>query len=323
MPNVPADAFEFMFPSEIWAPVGSILGGSTQNATTILTAAAIGYAVLFYIDKTKEIPGAWNPWVIFWIVVILIVVFLIVAYMLSPVELPYIGEVLSAAPNSCVGNKSSLEDGLCYNNCRQGYHGYGVRCYVDSVDVGVGTPVGLEPCPENTDGQGDWTNMGLTCTRWKNQCHLWGVPSIKQWWTGCAETVGRLDHGGVCPGPADFDGSEELYPNWKRSKDKPDPTVDPVKGMESAADAAKLGHKQCADVEEVNRRPHTEYVDGLCYAKCPPDYPLRIPGMPYKCYKGGELSYDRGGGSIPPMFRFLHRYPVNIPPHIPVDNTPT
>lgn len=36
-------------------------------------------------------------------------------------------------------------------------------------------------------------------------------------------------------------------------------------------------------------------VSGLCYAKCPPNLPVRIPGMPYLCYKGGPLMYTTIG----------------------------
>ena len=212
---------------------------------------------------------------------------------------------------------------MCYKHCRNGFHGIATICWADVFGVGVGTAVGLEPCPENTDGKGDWKNLGLTCTRWKNQCHYWGTDIIGHWWTGCLETVGRLDHGGVCPGPQDFGGSQDEWPKWKRAHDKPDPKVGPDGNMETAAEANALGHKTCDDMAEVAAREHTEYVDGMCYRKCPADYPHRVPGQPYNCYKGGELSYDRGGGRIPPAFRVLGKYAMNIPPHAAVDNTPT
>jgi hypothetical protein len=48
----------------------------------------------------------------------------------------------------------------------------------------------------------------------------------------------------------------------------------------------------------------------LCYKKCPPDKPHHIPGLPYLCYKGGPLLYDRGVGSAPALFRLLGKYPV-------------
>lgn len=53
---------------------------------------------------------------------------------------------------------------------------------------------------------------------------------------------------------------------------------------------------------------YTDRVDGLCYKKCPKDYPFHIPGMPYLCYKGGDLSYGRGVGKIPSLIKLAGRY---------------
>ena len=53
----------------------------------------------------------------------------------------------------------------------------------------------------------------------------------------------------------------------------------------------------CADDREIK--------DGLCYRKCPKELPDRIPAMPYLCAKLTRgLSYGRGVGEIPPIFRF-------------------
>ena len=79
--------------------------------------------------------------------------------------------------------------------------------------------------------------------------------------------------------------------------------------METAVEANAAGHKTCADIDIVKGK-HTERIDGLCYKKCPSDYPYHVPGMPYLCYKGGELSYDRGAGSPPPLFRLFEKYPI-------------
>jgi hypothetical protein len=48
---------------------------------------------------------------------------------------------------------------------------------------------------------------------------------------------------------------------------------------------------------------HPDYVAGLCYKQCPKDLPVHLPGMPYLCYKGGELSYGRGVGKVPSILR--------------------
>lgn len=337
--------FDIFFPNEIWGPVSNMFASGLENGLLIASAAAIGYIVLLYIEKTKEIPGAWNPWVIFWIILLNGILLLFIAWWMSPIK--FFGtEILSAAPNSCIGKGEgeygSLEGGLCYKNCKKGYHGVADRCWADTVNIGFGTVVGLEPCPVETDGQGGWTNMGLTCTRWKRECVRWGIPGIAQWWTGCAETVGRLDKGGVCPGPQDF-GNGEIrtdskwdndYRQWKASNDKGDPLFDPVtKEVESIESARKGNRKQCADVAATTGK-HTEWLNifgngnrdikpGMCYNKCPDEFPDHVPLMPYLCYKGGDtgLSYSRGVGRIPCTFRLLDKYCLDVPPKIPVANT--
>lgn len=55
---------------------------------------------------------------------------------------------------------------------------------------------------------------------------------------------------------------------------------------------------------------HPDRIDGLCYKKCPQDKPERIKGMPYLCYSGGDLSYGRGVGDVPKIFRLLGKYPI-------------
>lgn len=54
-----------------------------------------------------------------------------------------------------------------------------------------------------------------------------------------------------------------------------------------------------------NPNEYVDLVDGMCYTKCPEDAPHHIPGMPYLCTKGARgLSYDRGAGTVPPLFHF-------------------
>ena len=317
--------FEIFFPDEIWGPMSNVFSSGLQNVTLAATVIAIAYIMMLYIEKTKEIPGAWNPWVIFWILVLNFVVILFIAWWMSPIT--FFGtEVLSAAPNSCIGTEpgqfGSLEGGLCYPNCKKGYHGLGVRCYADTVNIGPGTVIGLEPCPDG------WTTTFLMCFEPINWCGKNPMPGI------CLPTGGRAIGRaipGVCPGPQDF-GNGEIrvdgkwdndYKQWKASNDKGDPAFDPVTNeVESIDSATKSGHKQCADVAATTGK-HTERIDGMCYKKCPADKPEHVPGMPYLCYKGGDLSYPRDAGRVPPAFRLLNRYAINVPPHAPVDNTPT
>ena len=56
---------------------------------------------------------------------------------------------------------------------------------------------------------------------------------------------------------------------------------------------------QCTDNE------FPDNVTGLCYRQCPANKPRGVPGMPYLCFKGSRgLSYGRGVGTVPPLFRF-------------------
>lgn len=163
-------------------------------------------------------------------------------------------EVFSWTPHTCPKDKPDLDAGLCYEKCRDGYHGVGPVCWASSENVGVGTPVALEDCPAG------WSNDGLTCRepmRWDGCCNkgLFGECY------GClrgGEVKGRLNSGGKCPGPGGSD--------------------------------------------------YVDKVDGLCYRKCPAHLPNRVPGMPYLCYKGGDLSYPRGAGKIPSMLRLIKKY---------------
>ena len=162
------------------------------------------------------------------------------------------GEVYSLTPHTCPPHKPDLDAGLCYVKCRDGFRGVGPVCWAITQGIGVGTPVGLEPCPDG------WANDGLTC-RAPISCK-----SVSDCFSGrgcgCSggNIKGRLDNGGVCPGP----GGDEY-----KSK-----------------------------------------VDGLCYKQCPKEYPVHLPGMPYLCYKGGELSYGRGVGQVPSILRVAKKY---------------
>jgi len=175
-------------------------------------------------------------------------------------------EIFSTTPNTCPPDRSDLDAGLCYVPCRTGYHGVGPVCWADSVSVGVGKPVGLEPCPAG------WSNDGLIC-REPIQCGSGWEFFTKGCWGG--RLRGRLNNGGICDWPSDRGN----LPNWLVDKSK----------------------KQWVAT-------HPDKVAGLCYKKCPVNYPERIPGMPYLCYKGGPLSYGRGAGKIPSLARVGRTY---------------
>lgn len=305
VPNI-TEMWAFLFPADIWDPILAWMWPGFAFAWLMFWVMAITYVTLLYGEKTYTFPGAWNPWVIFWVFLTLFVVFLVIAWYISPVKLFGV-EIVSTTPNTCVGQKSSLEAGLCYNNCKPGYHGSMTGCYADSVNVGSGTAFGMTSCPKD-DGDGThWVDFGLTCTRWKHRCREWGTDIIGHWWTGCAETVNLAAR---CPGPYDFGGNyKDEYDKWDAARQKPDRFIDPeTKLPESDEVAAMAGHKTSADIAYIGTDKHTSMVDGMCYKECPPEYPVRIPGMPYLCYKGGPLSYDRGIGDAPRFFRLFGKY---------------
>jgi hypothetical protein len=104
-------------------------------------------------------------------------------------------EIFSIYPNTCAANKE-LSGLLCYDKCRPGFHGVLSTCWADTQNVGIGTPVGLEPC------QDGWVNDGLTCRK-----PIGCDGSLKGLFGECwgylngGQVVGRLNNGGVCPGP--------------------------------------------------------------------------------------------------------------------------
>ena len=179
-------------------------------------------------------------------------------------------EIASTWPNTCPPDRSDLDAGLCYRPCRAGYHGVGPVCWADSESVGVGKPVGLEPCPAG------WKNDGLICREpIYNDCSWKGL--FGECWGRLrgGRLKGRLNSGGICDWPADRGN----LPNWLVDKSKKEWTA-----------------------------THPDKVAGLCYRKCPTNLPVRIPGMPYLCYKGGPLSYTRGVGTVPSLLRVGRTY---------------
>jgi hypothetical protein len=194
-------------------------------------------------------------------------------------------EIFSTYPNTCPPDKTDLDAGLCYPKCKPGFHGVGPVCWADTKDIGVGIPVGLNPCPEG------WSNDGLICREpitndcsWKWLGICWGK-------LRGGRLRGRLNP--YCPKPfrkaGDGYDTEAKDCRWEPQKpnSKPYPKT--------------LG--VCAG-EGALSNDHPNYIAGLCYRKCPPELPENVPGMPYLCYKGQGLSYERGVGVVPSVVRF-------------------
>ncbi len=174
-------------------------------------------------------------------------------------------QVVGLYPDSCPPGKE-YEAGLCYERCKPGYIPFATTCRAESVSVGVGKPVGLEPCPAG------WTNDGLICReplRWDScKSKFFGlcVGGLRG-----GRLQGRLNGGGICDWPQDRGN----LPGWL--VDKSD--------------------------RKNYKATHPDKVDGLCYKKCPKEFPVRMAGFPYLCYRGGPILYDRGVGKIPCTLR--------------------
>lgn len=178
-------------------------------------------------------------------------------------------EVASLSPNTCASRsdgKTEEDAGLCYTPCDDGYYGVGPVCWAYTKNVGAGKAVGLRPCPAG------WNNDGLIC-REPIECGKGWDFFKKGCWGGRLQ--GRLDGGGICDWPSDRGNLPDHLV---------DKTTDP----------------------KNYKATHPTYIAGLCYADCPADKPVRVPAMPYLCYKPSKqhsgLSYPRGAGVIPKLF---------------------
>jgi hypothetical protein len=207
-------------------------------------------------------------------------------------------ELLSTYPNTCPPDKTDLDAALCYPKCKPGFHGVGPVCWADTQNVGVGIPIGLNPCPDG------WSNDGLICREpiW-NDCS-WRALGVCWGRLRGGKLLGRLNN--FCPAPFrkagngyDTGDGDCVWPT--------DVTVFP-KFMRQYA-IRKRGQQYpktmgiCSGPGSLSP-DHIEYVAGLCYKPCTdPELRERVPGMPYLCYKGEGLSYGRGVGSVPSVFR--------------------
>ena len=115
--------------------------------------------------------------------------------------------VFALTPDTCPAG-FDLDAGLCYPPCEPGYIGKGPVCWAETTNIGVGKPVGLEPCPPG------WSNDGLTC-RQPIRC----ATGWKFFTEGCSggRVVGRLNGGGIC----DYPSNRGELPSWLVDKSNP------------------------------------------------------------------------------------------------------
>ena len=195
-------------------------------------------------------------------------------------------------PTDC-GPDMDNDAGICYPKCRPGFHGIGPLCWQDTITLGAGSIPGLEDCPTG------FRNDGLTCMKdyacsgggcstfcdgnWNTNdggfCHTHCDPITCN---DGPKTVGRLDHGGVCPqGTDNIDGlcysacpagysHTPGMPFICRQNDQPD--------SYSRGDSSLPG---CGDRENIS---------GLCYGKVPAGYTRKVVGtLDQNCPAGGDF----------------------------------
>jgi hypothetical protein len=210
--------------------------------------------------------------------------------------------ILTMYPNTCSPTHPELHGALCYKPCPADRHRVSDVCWADTQENGAGTPVGLEPCPDG------WNNWGLICQ------HPISCGLKDGWLLQCTggELVGRLDHGGVCPGPEDAGGLpqfDEWYKRWKSAFDKKAPT----KVCSKDPEGIHNGERTCEEDKFVRTAVHTERVDGMCYKPCPKGM-AHVPLMPYLCVKTDadgkpmRLDYYDSDSQVPSMIQLFGRY---------------
>lgn len=97
--------------------------------------------------------------------------------------------IFGTFPHTCIKGQE-LQDGLCYEKCRKGYHGIGPVCWADTHNRGIGKVLIPESCDDS--GYGGWRDTGLLCNEpiTPNKCKFRGL--FNECWPG-------LDGGRVMP----------------------------------------------------------------------------------------------------------------------------
>lgn len=209
--------------------------------------------------------------------------------------------ILTMYPNTCPPSHPELHGLLCYKRCPANRHRVSDVCWADTKENGIGSPIGLEPCPDG------WNNWGLICQR-PISCGL-----KDGWLLQCTggELVGRLDHGGVCPGPQDAGGLpqfDDWYKRWKKAFDKRPAT----KVCRNDPQGLHDNERTCEDEKFVKSAVHTERIDGMCYKPCPEGM-THVPLMPYLCIKKESdgrpmrLDYYDADSKVPSMIQLFGR----------------
>lgn len=307
-------AGDFLWMPDVASPLYDMLKSLSQTAKIVAGLLIGGFMLFVFFTiflELRKLPlppfmalvGAGVLVVVATSVVLIIVV--AIGYAFSPVTLFGV-PIFRAYPNTCPPTHPELHGLLCYKPCPSGRHRVSDVCWADTQDIGPGTPVGLEPCPDG------WETWPLTCRR-PIRCDP--IDTSRLPWTGGAcrggETIGRLDNGGVCPGPQDaggLPGFDDWYKRWRAASGKKPRT----KKRCSEPPGAHENERSCEEQTLVEKAAHVEKIDGLCYKSCPSGM-THVPLMPYLCVKtesGGKpmrLDYYDADSKIPSLVQLFGR----------------
>ena len=218
--------------------------------------------------------------------------------------------ILSTYPNTCPNTHPERNGLLCYKPCPTGRHRVGDVCWADSKEIGIGTPVGLEKCPDG------WNTFLVFCQKpitWELRYGWLYVPSG-------GDLKGRLDNGGNCPGPQDAGGLQNYdgwYDRWSKANAKKSRTAKKC----SEPRGAHGDERTCDEEKLVKEGVHTEWLNifangnrdikpGMCYKPCPKGM-THVPLMPYLCVKQEadgkpmRLDYYDADSKVPSMIQLF------------------
>jgi hypothetical protein len=290
----------YVFPPELWTPFTSIFSGAGNIGLYIL-GVLFWVTIAFYFFSTwyqsYKASGSPSTFPIGVLVLFLVLFILLICFSASLGDVSVFGYNLFGM-NKCPSDKPDMNSGLCYTNCDAGYHGRGPVCWADTISRGIGTPAGLAPC---RDG---YRTEGLICSSvgW-DSCRYNTIIGCIGGFTG--DFYGRMDDGGVCPGPSDFGGDLGAYDgNYRNYTASTDP--DKEKGVHPEA-------TPLFNTPPIGRI----HPPNMCYKKCPDGGWTSVDGMPYLCIrtKPGTndaipLSYGRGAGVPPHWIKLLDKEQV-------------
>ena len=276
---------DFLWMPDVVTPLYDIMKSLLQTAKIVGLFVISGFIAFVYYSLVIDLRKTPYPWTISLIVpaiaiiiaiIIVLIVIVAIGYFFAPLKIFGI-PILTSYPYTCPPTHPELNGLLCYKPCPAGRHRVSDVCWADSKENGLGTAVGLEPCPD------EWNNWGLVC---QHPISCYSIDDcFKHGKCGCSggELVGRLDHGGVCPGPEDAGGLpyfDDWYKRWKTAFDKKPRT----KKKCSEPPGVHDNERSCDEEKLVTTGVHTERVDGMCYKPCPSGM-SHVPGMPYLCVK--------------------------------------